>query len=188
MYLEQISNPLTKAFQQGNSPADAWSSFDATGSRPEKVYTDGTIVTARDMEIITAQRLFVMPYCEGPGLSFSMRVYGWQEIARPDPIGQPAGKDAVLVWIPFLIVELACTSCNRAGPDMNRLLRPIENLCDTITVTQGTTGFRGNVVSTGPGTDLVAWAVIELVGARRITFDFSEVDQTNCNALWAKVS
>ncbi len=121
------------------------------------------------------------------GNQFSVRLYGWRAAENPPGLGRP-------VWIPYLICELACTTCNRQGPPntappgnpSNYMLGPDESLCDTISLTQGSLGLTGLINSTGPGTDLIAYAIVELTAPRYFQFDFGAIDSIPMNCLFAK--
>ncbi len=185
--IDSRSEPLMQALQFGDSQNTAWTSYDMTGSVP----TGDGVWPAGHGGQLAPQRLFILPYCEGQaGSNFSVRVYGWRGIEQPD------GGANRNVWIPFLLAELACVSCNRFGPAntgptppqpyAGRFIQADEALCDTITLTQGSVGPTGEVVSTGPGSDLIAFAIVELRGARFFQFDFQQTDPVPMNALWAR--
>lgn len=175
------SSIVRKALANGNSTATAFANFMTTSIDPsgDGVYPIGQ---AGD---VAADRLFLMPYAEGgSGSNFSVRVYGWTTIKGQTPSDQKT-------WIPFLLAELACISCNVNGVmpatagDPSQLLDS-EYMCDTISLTQGSIGPQGLINSTGPGTNLVAFAKIDLAGCRVLQFDFQQTDPVGMNCLWAK--
>jgi hypothetical protein len=125
----------------------------------------------------------VQPYCYGPaGSQFSMRMYGW----RPVGMGEPMLGTLMGVWVPQFLVEFACIACNQPGIN-GRTIDVAENFCDTITLTQGSVGSRGEINSTGPGTDLIASAEVDLRGAKRFSFTFQQTDAVSMNSLWTTV-
>ncbi len=198
--LYTLSNNLTKVLQTGNSIQAAFN-FIVPQIQPPNVLTpnqqfgttglaDGVYSAGHDA-LMAPPRLFLLPYCDGaPSSSFSVRVYGWRGLTHPE------GNPQQGVWIPVLIAELACTACTVGGPAAPtepqvpvRYLSPTELLCDTISLTQGTLGVNGLIQSTGPGTNLVAFAEIDLIGSRFFSFDFQLADTGNpvgMNCLFAK--
>lgn len=197
MLIDQLKDVLTKALTQGNSQAASWSPPIILGADPRTAYADGMVRTD-DGNSISPQRLLLLPYCEGAaGQGFSMRLFGWRQLKEPDNINPgtstvtPGATVASLgVWIPTLLAEFACTSCNQGGPvnasGQVSLIQPNENFCDTITLTQGALGLTGLINSTGPGTDLIAFAVVELLGAQRWSWDFQRGDAVNMNCAYAR--
>ncbi len=130
--------------------------------------------------------LFMMPYAEGAaGSQFSFRVYGLAQMRAPN-LGDPSAA----VWIPFLLAEYACTVCNIGGVKQGSGmvtgddLIESERLCDTIQFVQGDMGVVGKINSTGPGTDLVAYATVDLQGCRYFLFDFKQTDNVGMNCLF----
>lgn len=194
MAAEQIivcpSHGLSKALTQGNSQAPAFASLTLTQAAPS---ADGVYPFGKG-GAFAPTRLFLMPYCEGvAGQQFSLRLYGWR------PLDQPSGMPQTAVWIPYFLAELACTACNQPGPTpggpppwdnltgaLNPLILPGETFCDTITLTQGNLGPSGAIYSTGPGTDLIAFALVEMLGCKMFQFDFQQTDTVNMNCLWAR--
>ena len=180
------SEPLSQALRLGDSQNTAWTSYDMQALKPSG---DG-VWSAGEGGVDAPQRLFLLPYCEGlAGSNFSMRVYGWRGVEMPN--GGPNQN----VWIPFLLAELACVACNRFGPPLPGVLPPVGNgrfiqadeaMCDTITLTQGALGLTGEICSTGPGTDLIAFAIVELRGVKAFSFDFQQTDPVPMNCLWAR--
>ncbi len=183
MLLETLSVPLAKALVT-NSTATTFASLDLIGAPPsgESVYPMG------NGGMIAPNRLFLLPYCDGPaGSTFSMRVYGWRALTNPE------ASPVKGVSIPYLLAELLCVSCGRAAPSEGlsgqspRFLQASERMCDTITLTQGATGpWYTEINSTGPGTDLIAFALVDVVGSRYIQFDFQQTDPVGMNCLWAR--
>lgn len=185
--IDNRSEPLMQALLNGDSQNAAWTSFDMT---PVKPSGDGVWSAGDSGGIHAPQRLFLLPYCEGlAGSNFSVRIYGWNGVENPD--GGPNRN----VWIPYLLAELACVACNRFGPPLagpipqvyaGRFIQPDEAACDTITLTQGGLGLTGEIVSTGPGTDLIAFAIVELRGCKLFQFDFQQTDPVPMNCLWRR--
>ena len=184
--VDSRSEPLNQALLLGDSQNTAWTSYDMLGLPP---VGDG-IWAAGHGSVHAPGKLFILPYCEGlAGSNFSVRVYAWRSVEQPN--GGPNQN----VWVPVLLCELACISCNRFGPPLPGVLPPVGNgrfiqadeaMCDTITLTQGSLGPTGEICSTGPGTDLIAFAVIELRGARFFQFDFQQTDPVPMNCLWSR--
>src|SRR5438132_12729893 len=154
------SHSLTKALQQGNSQNTGFAQLDLlTGPPPG----DG-IWDLGQGGMAAPNRLILFPVCDGSlGSSFSMRLYGWRDLSLP---GNDVNK---VVWIPYLLVELACVASNMSGPGgigiagpSYRYLSDSEYLVDTITLTQGNLGVTGSINSTGPGTNLPAYALVDL--------------------------
>ena len=136
-------------------------------------------------------RILLIPFAEAAaGANFSFRIYSWRELSWP------SGATVVDEWIPLFLAEFACTTCNRAGaaadtPSVStNTLLDSERVCDTITLTQGSLGTgpsgSGFINSTGPGTDLVAYAFVDVGGARFVSFDFQQIDPVGMNCLWAR--
>ena len=136
--------------------------------------------------------LKLMPYCIATvGQQFSMRLYAWDVVA----VGPQSQNTSLTVHVPTLIAEFLCTAAYIPGPVIGVTATPSagilaqETFCDTITLTQGTVG-GGLINSTGPGTNLVAWAKVELFGCRYYQFDFSQSDTmvapVEMNCLWSR--
>lgn len=179
------SNYLTKALSLGNSQNP---SFFPPITRTIVPSDDGVFNVAKGCHYVP-DRIIVFPFAEAgqQGANFSLRVYGWFELFAGQ--NQPGGPTRV--YIPSLLAELSCTTSNINGPmsasapALPSQLTDDEYLCDTIVLTQGQLGQNGLINSTGPGTDLVAYAKIDLAGARLIQFDFQQTDPVNGNCLWA---
>lgn len=211
------SDPLVKAFQFGNYQSQGWTTLYPQGNPPVSTSTgsggvndpplnpiinpaapglattlpsgqpgmgiDGCYPVG-EASIYAPLGISLFPYCQGiANVNFSMRLYGWRQIKLPD------GNPATDVWIPFLLVELACWSCDMPGPspyafnaNAQTKISALENFCDTIVLTQGSYGFTGNINSTGgrdqgsAGTNLIAHATVELKGAKSIQFDFAPLN------------
>jgi hypothetical protein len=197
--LYNLSNQLTKALQSGNSLQQTFNLLVPQVQSP-KVLTpnqqylggpaDGIYDGGHD-GLLCPPRIFLLPFCEGaPGSGFSMRLWSWRAVTHPE------GNPNQAVWIPVLVAELACVACSVGGPVAptepqipQRWLSATEMLCDTISLTQGTLGNGGLIQSTGPGTNLVAFAEVDLIGSRFFSFDFQLADNGNpvgMNCLFAK--
>lgn len=181
------AEPLNKALVNGNSfntlfvPPGA----DATSPDPNRTF-DGFIIFSGVQGQVSPGRVFLLPYCDAPNSNFSIRLYGWRRCGNPDPSPQ------TLVWFPTFLAEFLCTSCAIAGPTDNqpgismRVLKDTEYLCDTITLTQGSLGNKGLITSTGPGTNLVAFSLLDGCGATLLSFDFQQTDPVGMNCFWAR--
>ena len=178
-----LYTPYSTALQNGNSVATSFASLDTV--QAPFVPTDGVVGDNTNYDhLFGPNGLKLIPHGEGAaGAQFSMRLYGWSPVNKPDAGNIPT------IWIPHFIVELLCTMCNRAGMPGD-YLSETERLCDTITLTQGVIGNNGwgggFINSTGPGTDLVAWAVINPTGFRFLQFDFQQIDPVGMNCFWAR--
>ena len=170
-----------------NSQASQFADLDVLSSSPT-VSAAGGIWGAGTGGDRAPYRIKLFPYCEGnPGSMFRMRLYGWDHIGV-DPFA--------FVWLPYLIAEFTCIACTRGGPPAAvagqqafRLIAETERFCDTMTLTAGTLGVSqvdGVVCSTGPGTNLIAWAIVDLAGCRKFQFDFEQTDPVTMNVLWSK--
>ncbi len=199
MILDTLSLPLSKALLQANSQSNTWRLLLPTGISPAADPLDNSLVDgvygfgkgpSTGEGNYAPNRIFLMPFAEnaGTGLQFSMRVYGWREISHPE------GGTQRVTWLPYFLAEFLCTTCNVTGPAGSsptpRWINDSDNLCDTITLTQGNLGGSssgaGYINSTGPGTDLVAFAFLDSTGARFLQFDFQQVDAVAMNCLWSK--
>lgn len=122
---------------------------------------------------LVPQYLLLAPY--GGNASndiFNMRVWGWTKTAGASPI-----------WVPQLLVELACTLGSTdwsAGLGTN--MKPV----DTVVVTYGMTDEKLLGASImAPANELPARSLVHLNGCQKIQFDFdmhTGGDSGNC--LW----
>lgn len=181
--IQNKSEPLTPGLRLGNSQAAAWASLDMLGAPVPTVLSDG-VWSAGHQGAVAPQRLFVLPYCRGAaGSRFSVRIYGWRSVDN-NAAANLAGINA-MVAIPFLLAELACVACSRQGPQGgDRIVQSSEVMCDTITLARGALGTNGEIVS--PGMNLIAFANVELRGARYFSFDFKQTDPVPMNLLFAR--
>ncbi len=154
--------------------------FNMTPTQP----TGNGVFQAGQNGMISPRRIKIIPFAHGnAGLQFSMRVFAWEQLYG-------SGNENSIVWVPLLLVELLCTICNQPGPaegypgSITSLLGPTDQACDTISVVQGNLGNLGFVTSTGPGTDLIAFAMLDLTGPKLIQFDFQQSDPVEMNAMW----
>lgn len=205
-------DPLNKAFRNGNYQSQGFTQLipqmnlpGVPGAVSFNKPIDGTnnpisnngfvdgIFLIGEGNLYAPLGLTVFPYCQsGVNINFSMRVYGWRSIIQPD------GTPSLDVWIPFLLAEFNCWTCNQSGP-FNPNVPPFgkvsqdEYFCDTMVLTQGSIGAAGTINSTGgrdqgnSGTDLIAYASLEIKGSRFIQFDFQTNDSSQCvsfNCLW----
>lgn len=179
--IDNRSEVLVPALQLGDSQNNAWTSLDMQATAPtgDGVYTSG------HLGVFSAQKLFVQPYCMGlTGSRFSLRLYGWR--GAENNAGAARSGANSQVWLPYLLAELACVACARQGPPgAQRIVQASENMCDTITLTRGALGAAGEIVS-NPGTGLIAFAQVELRGAKFFSFDFKTTDPVPMNALFAR--
>jgi hypothetical protein len=192
MLLETLSTPFTKALRNGNSTAAAFSSIIPRTTAPVPVSsgpnaaggTDG-VYDFSDHHYFTVNRLQLMPYADGnTGSQFSMRVFGWDVIEPPD------ANPNLIVWIPFLICELAVTTGALVG-FAGRYLSATEHLATTITLTQGlvggTDGITGGRIYSYTDTSLAGWVLLTISGCRYIQFDFQKTSANiGMNCLWGK--
>jgi hypothetical protein len=180
--LNNRSEPLTQALQLGDSQASAFSPFLLSAFSP---LGDG-VWPAGHQGAFAPQRIFLLPYCLGAaGSRFSVRLYGWRSVDNNNPAGLTGANS--WVFVPYLLAELACIACARVGPSGTaRIVKSNEAMCDTITLTHGAVGQTGEIVSNGAGTNLVAFANVELRGCRYFQFDFQQTDPVPMNCLWAR--
>ncbi len=136
--------------------------------------------------VLCPKSLLIVPFGEGsPGAIFSLRVYGMHNMKAPQ-----LGDVLAEVWIHLFLAEMVCTLSNVGGVKQGSDalsgvdLIQTELLCDTITLTQGDLGRTGRINSTGPGSNLVAYALVDLQGCRRFVVDFQQIDaNTSMNCL-----
>lgn len=171
--IETMSGPLTKALAQ-NSQSNLYGSFGMTSTEPSG---DG-VFSIGDGGILASNRIAIWPYCEGlENNKFAMRVWGWVVYQT--------------IWVPSLIVELACVSCAKQGPapptpttGMGKSISTMERMCDTISLVKGNVGSTGYINS--PQANIIGMALVELCGANKIQFDFQYIDAVPMNALFAR--
>lgn len=181
--IETVSTIWKKALTQGNSVQQTfWTpavltvgpNFPQTtlpGGATTGIVPDGVYAAAGTPPgSLTQNRLQIMPWSDG-GVSqqFSLRIWGFTIHSRSDP-----------AWLPMFLCELLCTT--GAGPSGTSIVTaadPTANafptsgtFCDAITLTQGTLGPSGQINSTGPGSNIPAWATVEFYGAQWFFFDF----------------
>ena len=184
MIIETPAAKLTQALLQGDSVQGAFGSVVALASEPT---ADGYINVGSNKSTNAPLRLFFMPYASiGAGSNFSMRLWGWRYVGT---------RGGPWIWIPFLLAEIACTTCDSpmpANPAGQALPDPLPipdncNLCDTLTLVQGDLGLAGRLNVTGPGSNIPAFGLLDLVGSQRIYFEFSQSDAQvaiGMNCLW----
>lgn len=185
MLLETISAPIRKALD-ANSTAPGFTPLAMLSINPSTGYTD-TVFPAGHGGIYAPNRLFLLPFAEGnAGATFSFRVYGWRGLGEPD------NDPLRMVWISYLLAEFSCATGNLFGPPPDgqgpsrRWIKDSECMADTISLSQGSLGIGGLVNSTGPGTDLGAYALLDLAGSKYFQFDFQQADPVGMNLLWAR--
>jgi hypothetical protein len=135
---------------------------------------------------LSQNRLKVTPFADQPQANFSVRVWGYRECQA---VGQSG--NSLPVWVPEFLAEFACVSSQFQGvanPGPEGTLNPYvlpdtAYLCDTMTLTQGDLGASGRLNSTGPGTNLPAYAVLDFFGTRFLGLDFQQTDQVGMNAI-----
>lgn len=181
LLIKTASNKLAKALPLGNSLNGAFVPFVAQNGIP---FAAGTYVAGAG-GMLAPNRVKVYPYCEGAaGSTFSVRVYGWDHISD-DP--------RYFVFVPPLLTEFLCVSCDSAGPGSPGgpgvspyVILDSERFCDTISLTQGSVGWMGEVNSC-PGSGCVGFVMVDLRGCKFFAFDFANVDPVtlSMNALFA---
>lgn len=137
-----------------------------------------------------------------PGQTFSVQVWGYRHVID----GQQRGQN---VWAPAFLAELACTVADVPGIEGGSVLAA-ERFCDTIQLTAGSLGYKGEVCSpatglavqaidpaTGqpttavvPGSQrpgLPGWFVLNPRGSRFFRAVFAG-ENVSMNALWAPLS
>lgn len=195
MLIQTLSTPFARALAQ-NSYADAYAQNEGYPGLPlgplahapaadaSGTAVDGVFAAGQGGEI-AANRLCLLPVCEGPaGSAFTLRLFGWTLL------GQPDGRAEQVVWVPCLLVELYAVACQQAGPvnpgpgPSQRLVKDTERFCDTIMVLSGSLGAGGYLNSTGPGSNLIAQVFVDLCGCRYFQFDFQQADEVGMQCLW----
>lgn len=186
MLIDTLSMPLDKALAS-NSSAATFATFELVAADPTLGDSTGTYLAGGEFGSTAPNRVRILPFCEGnAGAAFSVRVFAWLRMNN-----QTNYSDR-MIWLPVLLAEFACVSCNRSGPPVaypgpsRSLIKETEYFCDTITLVQGTLGKDGYITSTGPGTDLIASVMLDLQGCRRFQFDFAQTDPVNMNALYGR--
>lgn len=185
--IDNRSDPLMQVVSTGNSFAIVFETLALAPNAP----TGNNVKTAGHDGNFAAQRLFLLPYCNGsPGDQFFMRVFGVRSVQNPE------GGQAKDVWVPYVLAVFQCTAGNLYGPastapaglDNARFIKPYETMCDNIVLLQGALGLTGEIISYDPGTNYVASAITELRGSRYFGVDFclSDPPPQSMNALWAR--
>jgi hypothetical protein len=195
--IETVSTGFVPALLKGNSNQLGFQNFTAVpADQQDKPVGD---VITNDIGIndgtykagwrgaVAENRIQVQPYADQAGCQFSFRVWIWSEATWPGQTGYGA------VWVPSFVAEFSCVSgqtCGVTNQGPATTVNPylLSDTCfpaDTITLVQGMVGLTGLVNSTGPGTNLPAYALMEILGARFVTFDFQQSsDEVGMNALW----
>lgn len=195
--IENVSAAFTPALLTGNSTQAAFVAFQAiAAANPfdqsletillnDQGVPDGTYKAGWRGDL-AQNRVQMCPFADSPGATFSMRLWMWREATQPGQSGY-----VMPVWVPVFIAEFSCTSGTIGGvatkgpPGPSPFVLPDNAyLCDTITLVQGALGLTGLVNSTGPGTNLPAYALAEILGARFVTYDFQQNDNVGMNSLW----
>lgn len=181
MLIETVSTKWKKALAKGNSVQQTFWTPAVLSVNPgfpqstlpvstAGTVPDGVYAAAGDPPgCLTQNRIQILPWSDGGiGQQFSIRLWGFTVHDNSNP-----------AWPPLFLCELLCTTAsipgtstaNASDPTANAF--PINaNLCDTITLTQGTLGPSGQINSTGPGSNIPAWATIEIYGSQWFFFDF----------------
>ena len=199
MQIQTVSVGYKPALLQGNSNQQAFQLFQTfpcqnplSDDMAKRMTNDIGLIDgthkAGFLGEFAQNRIKALPFADQPGCQFSMRVWTWREATWPGQSGQ-----MLPVWIPDFLAELACVSgtsqgVSNPGPPASTnpyALPDTAYLCDTISLVQGALGLTGLVNSTGPGTGLPASVLMEIAGARFVTFDFQQTDQVGMNAMWA---
>lgn len=174
--LYTLSTKLTKALTT-NSSADQYT-LGQTDVTPLTASVPADSFTMGSGGIFAANRILFMPYGDGaPGATFSMRLYYWNHV------GEAQGN---WCWIPGLLIEFVCTIGDLQGPvdPASTQIQPSERFCSGMTATAGSYGKDGDLIT---GTGLPSLAVVDIKGARRISFDFQRIDaNVSMNCLWAR--
>lgn len=173
-----------------NSTSAGFTKMDLQTADPVSVASIGALDVAVGGLPYTASGIKILPCADtGVGTPFSMRVYGW------DVQTVPSGDPLLQVWFPVFLAEFACTTGDLPGPLGNETggkafaVRNNMYFCDTIMLVQGGLGDGGVINSTGPGTNLLAYAQLDINGSKRISFDFQAADSSSgisMNCRWSK--
>lgn len=179
MIVKQMVSDLRKALAT-NATTASFTIPAATVTRPS-----GNLVL--DLNATPGQtqngRVKLFPYGLGSANdAFSMRLWGWHHVGNDS-----AGN---ILWVPSLLVELACTVGAATGVANSPVLNT-ELFCDTITVVSEPSRTAdvtraGETVVYSPANDSVAWAAVMLHGAELLQWDFDQTTNTpTMNCLYA---
>ena len=182
MLIEVHSLPLTKAFTDDVQSRDWSPSLLPTLTEPDAAFGTGNVSLSPALGApIDSSSVFMVPYSSGGiGLQFSMRVWGWKKI----------GSGPGLMWWPYPLVELTCTTTGLSGLPSGVILAG-EYACDAIAVVQndcgtprGSLGPNGEIGGFGAGSGTTAFVVCNARGSQKITFDLKQDAAAECNLLF----
>lgn len=112
--------------------------------------------------------------------TFSARIIGWSPLVTS---GLTEVTPDTQIWIPVVLVELACTLSAVPIGLANKAIVATELFCDTMTVV-GTTGVAGLDMSiTSPANDTIARVFVDLWGHTELEVTFDMTGATSANAL-----
>lgn len=184
--LEQLSLPLSKALRVANSQAAQYQVFSPQNASPGGPPLPDGVIEIGHGGMMATHRIKLAPFGTGqPGQQFTMRLYGWEFLGPPD------ANPNLVVWLPRFLVGFYCTLSNLPGPGLPTYLNTNEYICDSVTITEGSAGpWYSGASSQGPGSGLMAWALVDVTGCRYAQFDFSraadDVSADSFNCLWAR--
>lgn len=174
MTLDTVSQPFRRALAT-DSTDSAFPSRIPTGTEPTG---NGVIDLAPVGGGVIPNAVLLVPIgTGGDNDTFSVRLIGWRRLGT---------ERATVLWVPVVLVELACTLCAVVGV-AGRLVAATERFADTLTLVTGNDDISIDIVS--PTGDVVAHALTDLKGSTKfeLTFDSTAAGTTAMNCLVALV-
>jgi hypothetical protein len=171
MLLETLSQAFAKALATDATDTSFLSRV-PTGTEPTN---DGVINLSKD-GAVCQNGILLIPYATaGDNDTFSMRLIGWRRLGN---------LSGTLLWIPVVLVELACTASAAVGV-AGRLVPNTQRFADTITLVTGNDDVSVDIVS--PTGDVIAHVMADLKGFQKVelTFDSTAAGATAMNCLYS---
>lgn len=174
---------LSTSFQKARSVNQTSATFvSKLPTATEPVGDAGTATGASVIELgqggaTSPNVLIICPYAIGSNNNtFSVRVIGWRSIGENAP--------TTMLWIPVVLVELACTISGTAIGIAAKVILATEMFADTIALTYGNDDISVDIVS--PAADIIAHALVDMKGSQKLELSFTTGSSaTSCNALVA---
>ena len=173
MHLETLSTALAKTHAT-DATDTSFPSKIPTGTEPSG---NGVIELGLYGGLIQ-NGIVLLPYAtSGDNDTFSMRLIGWRVLGS---------LSTTLLWVPVVLVELACTASTVVGV-ATRLVAATERFVDTITLVTGNDDISIDIVS--PTGNVIAHVVADLKGFQKVelTFDSTAAGTTAMNCLYSLV-
>ncbi len=180
MLLETLASEFRKA-RSVNQTSNGYVSKIPTTTEPSGDAATATGACVFDLQgsgHSVQNGIIVLPYAIASNNgTFSVRVIGWRRAGPADGATPP-------IWIPLVLVELACTVSSTPIGIANSYVIATELFADTLVLTYGNDDISVDLVS--PAADIIAHALIDLKGFSKLEFSFTTGGSaTSCNALWA---